>query len=149
GAIDAGTAITTLVEGMNNQFGGLMEGVKGTWAGAIDSLNSARRNAGAAMMADFMEPLTEAIGVVTEMFKKVPQYIGPAVAAFLPLVNMFNDTFGGNRFDGIFAGIGAGLTFIATLLSWVGQGALWVAGVIADNWSWIAPILTVMGAVLG
>lgn len=149
GAIDAGTATAALVEGMNKQFGGLMEGVKGTWRGAIDSLNSARRNAGAAMMADFMEPLTEVVGVVTDMFKKVPVYIGPAVAAFIPLIDMFNETFGGNRFDGIFSAIGAGLTFIATMLSWVAQSALWVAGVFADNWSWIAPILVVMGTVLG
>lgn len=149
GAIDAGTAMTALVEGMNDQFGGLMEGVKGTWRGAVDSMNSSIRNAGAAMMADFMDPLTVSIGVVTDLFKKIPTYIGPAVAAFIPLIDMFNETFGGNRFDGIFAGIGAGLTFIATLLSWVAQSALWVAGVFADNWSWIAPILVVLGTVLG
>ena len=148
GAVDAGMAITALVEGMNKKFGGLMEGVKGTWRGAIDSLNSARRNAGAAMMDDFMEPLTKTIGIVTDAFKKVPKYIGPAVAAFVPLVNMFNETFGGNRFDGVFEGIGASITFIATLLSWMGQAALWVAGIFADNWSWIAPILTTIGAVL-
>lgn len=149
GAIDAGTATAALVEGMNKQFGGLMEGVKGTWRGAIDSLNSARRNAGAAMMADFMEPLTEAVGVVTDMFKKVPVYIGPAVAAFIPLIDMFNETFGGNRFDGIFSEIGAGLTFIATMISWVAQVAVLTAGVFADNWSWIAPILVVIGTILG
>ncbi|MES1046302.1 tape measure protein [Heyndrickxia oleronia] len=148
GAVDAGMAITALVEGMNKKFGGLMEGVKGTWRGAIDSLNSARRNAGAAMMDDFMEPLTKTIGIVTDAFKKVPKYIGPAVAAFVPLVNMFNETFGGNRFDGIFKGIGVTLAFIANLLSWIGQGALWVAGIFADYWSYIAPIAIVLGVVL-
>lgn len=146
GAVDAGTAIAGLVEGMNDKFGGLMEGVKGTWRGAIDSMNSSIRNAGAAMMEDFMEPLTKTIGVVTEGFKKVPQYIGPAVAAFLPLLEMFNNAFEGNRFDGIFASIGASITFAATMLSWFGQGALWVAGVFADNWSWIAPVLLAIGS---
>ncbi|MDQ0269933.1 tape measure protein [Cytobacillus purgationiresistens] len=149
GAIGAGQAISTLVEGMNDKFGGLMEGVKGTWRGAIDSMNSARRNAGAAMMKDFMEPLTNAVGVVTDGFKKVPVYIGPAVAAFIPLLNMFNKTFSEGRFDGVFSGIGASLTFLATLLFWVGQSALWIAGIFADNWSWIAPILTALAAVLG
>lgn len=151
GAVGAGTAIEALVTGIDKRFGGMMEGLKGTWAGAIDSMNSARRNAGAAMTKDLMRengPLVTAVQTVTNLYKKIPQYIGPAVAAFEPLVNMFNETFGGNRFDGIFAGIGASITFVATMLSWMGQSALWVAGIIADNWSWIAPILTVMGAVL-
>ena len=152
GAVDAGTAIEALVTGIDKKFGGMMEGLKGTWAGAIDSMNSARRNAGAAMTKDLMRengPLVTMVQTITNLYKKIPQYIGPAVAAFEPLINMFNETFGGNRFDGIFTGIGASITFIATMLSWMGQSALWVAGIFADNWSWIAPILTVMGAVIG
>lgn len=149
GAIGAGQAIAVLVEGMNKQFGGMMEGVKGTWRGAIDSLKSASRNAGVKMMEDFMGPLTKSVNVVTDFLKKIPTFIGPAVAAFIPLIDMFNETFSEGRFDGIFAGLGAALTIVANILSWIGQLALWVAQVFADNWSWIAPIATVIGAALG
>lgn len=149
GAIDAGTAMTVLVEGMDKQFGGLMEGVKGTWRGAVDSLNSARRNAGAAMMQDFMEPLTQAVNTVTNLFNKIPSLVGPAVAAFIPLIDMFNEVFGGDRFDAMFSSIAMTLGFVANMLSWVGQSALWVAGIFADNWAFIAPILVVMATVIG
>ncbi|MCJ8008897.1 tape measure protein [Lederbergia wuyishanensis] len=151
GAVGAGQAIAGLVEGINQRFGGLMEGVKGTWSGAIDSMNSARRNVGVKLMQDFMEaegPLVTLVNNVTEFLKKIPIYIGPAVSAFLPLIEMFNNTFSGNRFDGILSAIGASITFTANVLSWFGQLALWVAGIFADNWSWIAPIVTVIGSVL-
>ncbi|MFJ8099409.1 tape measure protein [Lysinibacillus sp. NPDC096212] len=148
GTVGADQAIGALVDGMNKKFKGGMAGVKGTILGAYDSLGSAIRNAGDKMVDPYIEPLTAGIKVVTDMIKKIPQYIGPAVSAFLPLINMFNDTFSGDRFNGIFAAIGASLTFIANIISWVGQAALWVAQIFADNWSWIAPIVTVLGAVL-
>lgn len=148
GAIGAGQAIDGLVKGMNKQFKGGMAGVKGTILGAFDSFKSSIRNAGDKMMESYIEPLTKGIGVVTDLIKKIPVYIGPAVAAFLPLIDMFNETFAGNRFDGIFAAVGASITLIAHILSRFGQTALWVAGIFADNWSWIAPILTVMGSML-
>src|SRR5699024_8015507 len=79
GALGAEQALAGLVAGMDSQFGGLMEGVKGTWVGAIDTMKSSIRNAGADMMEDFMDPLTDSIGVATQIFRSLPVYIGPAV----------------------------------------------------------------------
>lgn len=148
GTVDAGTAIAALVNGINDKFGGMMENMKKSWAGLMDTLNSAKRNAGAALTKDLMGPLAAGIAVVIELINKIPQYIGPAVNAFIPLIEMFEQTFSGDRFDGVFAALGASITFVANMLSWMGQMALWVAGIFADNWSWIAPFLVVLGSAI-
>ncbi|WJY27480.1 tape measure protein [Sporosarcina trichiuri] len=149
GTVDAGTAIGALVEGIDKKFGGMMEGQKKSWAGLMDSLNSARRNAGAALTKDLMEPLADSVQNIINLFKKLPQYIGPAVSAFIPLLNKINEAFAEGRFDGIFDSLAAGLTFVAETLAWIGETGLWVAEIFMDNWSWIAPILFTMSAVLG
>lgn len=152
GAVGAGQAIEGLVGAIDKRFGGLMEGVKDTWVGAIDSMNSARRNIGVALMEDFMVeggPLITVVQNLTNFFKQIPQYIGPAVAAFLPLVVVFNETFADGRLDAILTNLGTNLYFMANMISILGQHALWVAGVFADNWSWIGPLITTIAIPLG
>lgn len=151
GAVGASEAITGLVEGMNEKFGGLMEGVKGTWKGAIDSMNSATRNAGVKMMEDFMVaegPLVTLVQNITSQIKKIPDYIGPAVAAFLPLIDTLNEALDENRFDNLFAGFAASIIFIANLLSWMGETAIWTATAISDNWSILSPLIGSVTAAL-
>lgn len=147
GAIDAGTALTSLVEGMDKQFGGLMAGVKGTWAGSIDSMKSAMRNAGVAMMEDFMEPLTRGIHNITEAFKLIPKYIGPAVAAFLPLIDMINEAFELGKFNGFFSFLGAALTTTAFMFSAVAEGALWLFTIFSEYWPIMALGLAAITAI--
>lgn len=151
GAIDAGTAISALVKGMDKQFGGLMDGVKGTWAGAIDSMKSSMRNAGVAMMEEFMKaegPLVTLVQNITNQVKKIPKYIGPAVAAFLPLINMLNHALDTNAFDHFFAVLSAGITALAWLISGLGMVVLSVGQFFHDNWSIIQPILIPIGVAL-
>lgn len=149
GTVDAGTAIAALVEGIDKKFGGMMDKQKKSWAGLMDSLKSARRNAGAALTEDLMEPLANSVQIIIDLFKKLPQYIGPAVSAFIPLLNLINEAFAEGRFDGIFESLAWGLTVVAGVLAWVGETALWVSEIFADNWSWIAPILLTMATMLG
>lgn len=148
GVIASGDAMEAIVSGMESKFGGLMAGVKKTWRGAVDSFNSSRRNAGIALMKDFMEPLTRSVNVLTELFKALPKYIGPAVAAFRPLIDQFNQTFGDGRMDRIFMNIGAAITVVAVAISEVAQFALWVAGIFADYWTVIEPIVWAIVAAL-
>lgn len=148
GAIDSGTAIDALVKGMDKKFGGMMEGLKGSWAGLIDSFKSAKRNAGAALTEGLMEPLSKGIQTAIDLIKKIPMVLGPAVAAFGPLIDAFSETFAGGRFDGVFESLAMGLGVVTNMLSWMGETALFVAGIFADNWSWIAPALFAIGSVL-
>ncbi|QNK89443.1 tape measure protein [Sporosarcina sp. resist] len=159
GAVGAGEAISVLVEGMNKKFGGLMAGVKGTWAGSIDSMKSASRNAGVAMMEDFMVldgPLVNLVNNFTGVLKKLPQYVGPAVAAFLPLIAMINEAFSEGRFDAFFAGLGAGLTTTANIAAGLAMSMVWIlteisalGSMIADNWNTIGPVITIAATALG
>lgn len=156
GAVDSGTAIAALVAGMNQQFGGLMEGVKGTWRGTIDSLNSSMRNAGAALTEPFIEPLTKGIQQVTALIKKIPDYIGPAVAAFLPVVAMFNTAMEAGKFDGLFKAMGASITFVATSVANMAMAVMWffgelsaLADLVANHWGLVGPVIVTAGAALG
>lgn len=159
GAVGAGEAISVLVEGMNKKFGGLMAGVKGTWAGSIDSMKSASRNAGVSMMEDFMVvdgPLVNLVNNFTGFLKKLPQYVGPAVAAFLPLIAMANEAFAEGRFDNIFSGVSASLTVLGTTVANVGMGITWmlteisaVGGLVADNWDVVGPVILIAASALG
>lgn len=154
GAIGAGEAISVLIEGMNKKFGGLMAGVKGTWAGSIDSMKSASRNAGVAMMGDFMVmdgPLVNLVQNFTGFLKKLPQYVGPAVAAFLPLIAILNEALSLGKFDALFAGLGAGLMIVATAIAELASVVIWVltkisavASLIAEYWPIIATGLAIL-----
>lgn len=146
GAIGAGTAITALVDGMNKANGGLMDGVKNTWVGTVDSFKSSIRNAGSAMMEKFMEPLRRTIGNVTQLVKKIPEYIGPAVAAFLPVINQLNAAFEAGRFDVFFSTMGATLVVIAYLFAAVAEGAIWVAQVVDMFWPAIVIALVLLAS---
>ncbi|MET3657824.1 tape measure protein [Sporosarcina psychrophila] len=157
GTVGAGQAISGLVEGMNKKFGGLMAGVKGTWGGSIDSMKSASRNAGAAMMEDFMVldgPLVNLVNNFTGVLKKLPQYVGPAVAAFLPLIAIINETFSAGKFDALFAGLGAGLTIAATAIVGLASAVVWilsqigaVGSMLAEYWPIMATGLAILLAV--
>lgn len=151
GAIDAGTAIETLVAGIDKQFGGSMEKLKGTWAGAIDSMKSSVRNAGAAMMEPFMKfegPLVKLVQNITNQIKKIPQYIGPAIAAFIPLIDALNEALNADAFDEFFTIVGAGLTALAWIVSGLGIAVLEVAQFFSTHWSVIEPILVPIGTAL-
>ena len=148
GAVGAGQAISGLVEGMNKQFEGGMAGVKGTILGAFDTFKSSIRNSGADLMEDFIEPFTRGIGNVTELIKRIPGYIGPAIAAFLPFINMLNAAFEAGRFDVFFATMSASLFVIAWLLSAVAEAALWFAEVIDTFWPLIVTILIMIAMAL-
>lgn len=149
GAVDATQAIAGLVEGMDKQFGGSMEGVKDTIVGTFDTFKSSIRNAGADLLDDFIEPITRTVTNATDLIKDIPKYLGPAFAAVLPVVDKLNNALEAGNFDWFFQVMSTGLTTIAWFLSLVAQSAIWVAEVFANNWSWIAPILMAMGAVLG
>lgn len=149
GAIDAGTAISALVDGMDKKFGGLMEGLKNTWVGATDSMKSAIRNAGVALTKELMVtegPLVTLVQHITDLIKRIPEYIGPAISAFFPLIGMLNGAFEAGRFDTFFATMSASLTVIAWLLSAVAEGAIWVAEIIDTFWPLIITILILIAA---
>lgn len=149
GAVGAGQAIAGLVEGMDKQFGGLMAGVKKTWVGSIDSMKSSIRNAGTAMTEALMKPegpLVTLVQNITGLIKKIPEHIGPAVAAFLPVINMLNEAFEAGRFDGFFSTLGTALTGIAWLLSIVAQGFIWIAEIVDTSWPIILTFFALLAA---
>ncbi|MBS4172126.1 tape measure protein [Bacillus sp. FJAT-49736] len=143
GTIGAETAIFGLVKGIENgtnglagqtaKFGGLMEQNKKTWNGAIDSLNSARRNAGAELMAGFMKPLTNSIANVTNFFKKLPTYIGPAVQAFTPLINKINKAFEEGKFKSFFQTLSIGFTIVSNVIAGVLSSLVDLAAWVSQN----------------
>jgi tape measure domain-containing protein len=146
GAVGADAAIAILVSGINDRFGGMMEELKGTWAGAIDSLNSARRNAGADLVEPYMETLTNFIKNITSMIKTIPQYLGPAVAAFMSVVDMLNRAFESGNFEPFLQTMSMGLTVISWLLAGIANGAIWVAQTIGAYWPEITAMLIAWGA---
>lgn len=145
GAVGAGTAITTLVEGMDKQFGDSMKGVKATIVGSFDSMKSAWRNAGTKIVEPFIKPLTNLIQNITNTFKQLPTLIGPAVQAFSPLIDMLNNAFEAGKFEPFFKVMSIGLQTISWLLSGVGMAAIWLAEVIAEYWPIITAFLVAWG----
>src|SRR5690606_16264588 len=89
GAIDANTAIAALVKGIEEgtdgiagqtaKMGGMMAELKNTWTGAIDSLKSAWRNAGAEITEEHFPKLIGGIHALTEMVRRIPDIVGPVV----------------------------------------------------------------------
>ncbi|MDQ0175981.1 tape measure protein [Bacillus chungangensis] len=92
GVIGANTAIAWLVDGIKNgtdglegataKFGGLMKASKGNWSGAIDSLRSAWRNAGAEITKKHMPKITDGVYKLIDIIKKMPEALGPWVDVF-------------------------------------------------------------------
>ncbi|MHA6258359.1 tape measure protein [Sporosarcina sp. CAU 1771] len=144
GAVSSAQAITGLVEGMEKQFGGSMAGVKGTIIGTIDTFKSSMRNAGDKMLEDFIEPITRGISNFTELVKKIPTYLGPALDAFKPVIERLNEAFEEGRFDGFFRNLAMSLTIAATLMAAMAEGAIWVATVIDDYWPTVTLAFTLL-----
>jgi hypothetical protein len=79
-----------------------------------------------------------------------------ALTAFEPLLNRFNQFVNSNAF-GVLAGHAmwfvnlfiAGMSLMFDALEWIYNGVGMVGQFFQANWSWIAPILTVIAAVLG
>ncbi|MGO4545795.1 hypothetical protein AB4Z29_13435 [Paenibacillus sp. 2TAB23] len=70
-----------------------------------------------------------------------------AVAAMSPLLEKLNELVAGEKFQAFFTLFGEGLTFVASMLAEVGEGALWVFSQFLNNWPLIASILMMAGAV--
>src|SRR5690606_11968800 len=87
GAIDASVAIVALVKGIEEgtsgmagetaKMGGMMAELKNTWAGAIDSLKAAWRNAGAEITEKHFPKLISGIHTLTEYVRRIPDIAGP------------------------------------------------------------------------
>lgn len=56
GALDAGTAITALTEGMNTRFAGSAEGLRDTYEGALDRIRARVRDFGSVLAAPLVDP---------------------------------------------------------------------------------------------
>jgi tape measure domain-containing protein len=74
GALDAETAIKALTDGMTADFAGAAANLKGTWSGAIDSINARVRDLGAAFVEPFIGfagggALVEGLGKISDALK--------------------------------------------------------------------------------
>src|SRR5690606_31252813 len=67
------------IAGQTAKMGGMMTELKNTWAGAIDSLKAAWRNAGAEIVDQHFEKLIGGIHALTEMVRGIPDVVGPVV----------------------------------------------------------------------
>lgn len=70
GTIGADEAIKALTQGMSARFGGAAQNLKGTWTGAMDSIQARMRDMGAALMQPFIGftgggALVEGIGAIS------------------------------------------------------------------------------------
>lgn len=72
-----------------------------------------------------------------------------ATNALRPLIVTLNQAFQAGKFDAFFNGLSTGLTYVAQILSWLVDGALWLSDTITENWSWIEPILWGIVSALG
>lgn len=187
GAIEADDAIKMLVDGMKNgtkgvmgetaKYGGMMEGLKGTFTGAMDSMKGAWRRAGDAMMDDALfEKLIDGVNWLTQQINKLPAVMTPVFSAInsglnalIPmfqkageaLSNMSSDQVAATLF--IIAGAITGAVVpafvamataaysaMAPLLPFIAVGAAVgaIALVIYNNWSSIAPVFSSMWSVV-
>lgn len=160
GAIDANTAIAALVKGIEEgtdgiagqtaKMGGMMAELKNTWAGAIDSLKAAWRNAGAEITEKHFPKLISAIHTLTEYVRRIPDVVGPVIDF---LVNAA--TWVGNNWAWIepivytlIAAIGVLTTvLIANALAWLGLNKamilnpyVWVISLIVALIVWIVKL---------
>lgn len=66
---------------------------------------------------------------------------GAAVAALLPLISMLNEAFQAGKFQPFFDGLSMGLAWVTEQVVWLVENAMWLSGVISDNWPVIEPII--------
>lgn len=64
-----------------------------------------------------------------------------ALQAILPLVTTLEEGFQEGRYDGFFDGLSTALATVTQILLSAVNAALWLGGVITDNWSVIEPII--------
>lgn len=119
----------------------MQEGQKG-----LQAFEGAAARAGEAVETTFafqMEQLKRNFSVA---FKESGQ---GALGALTPLLTLLNDAFQSGKFQPFFDTLSAGLTLVANLISFVVENALWLSDVIANNWSWIEPVIWGIVAALG
>lgn len=187
GAIEANDAIKMLVDGMKNgtkgvmgetaKYGGMMDGLKGTFTGAMDSMKGAWRRAGDAMMDDALfEKLIEGVNWLTQQINKLPAVMTPVFSAInsglnalIPMFQKAGDALSNMSSDQVaatmfiiagaitgavipaFAGMAvAAWSAMAPLLPFIAVGAAVgaVAMVIYKNWSSISPVFASMWSVV-
>jgi len=71
GTLDSGDAINALVDAMETQFGGAAANLKGTWTGAVQSIQARSRDLGAALVEPFIGfagggALVTGLGLITK-----------------------------------------------------------------------------------
>lgn len=157
GAVDANTAIAWLIDGIENgtdgiagttaKFGGMMEELKKTWAGTIDSFKSAKRNAGAEIMEGYMEPLREFIWTIIGFLKRLPSLIGPGIQAFTPLIQLISSAFETEKVDTFFIALNAGLQVAAWGMTLFTESALLLWDIFSTYWPVILAGLAVLSAI--
>lgn len=111
----------------------MQEGQKG-----LEGFEGAVTRAGAAVESTFafqMEQLKRNFSVA---FKESGQ---AALASLTPLLIQLNDAFQSGKFQPFFDSFSSGLAYVAQLIMFLGEQALWLADVIMSNWSWIGPII--------
>src|SRR5690606_2223714 len=157
GAIDANTAIAALVTGIEEgtdgiagqtaKMGGMMTELKNTWAGAIDSLKAAWRNAGAEITEQHFTKLVEGVHWLTDVVRGIPDRVGPVVDFLVSAAQWIADhcTWLQPIFYAviILLGIMTGVV-VANTLAWLGLNAallrnpyVWVAVAIATLIAWL------------
>lgn len=66
---------------------------------------------------------------------------GAAVVALMPLITMLNNAFKAGEFQPFFDGLSNGLAIVTDGLVWLVENAMWLSGVIVDNWPTIEPVI--------
>lgn len=64
-----------------------------------------------------------------------------AAEAIAPLISTLNQAFESGQLQPFFDALSNGLTVAAQLIGWLVENALWLSGVIAENWPWIEPTI--------
>src|SRR5690606_2313328 len=152
GAIDANTAITALVKGIEEgtdgiagqtaKMGGMMAELKNTWWGAIDSLKAAWRNAGAEITEQHMEKLISGIHSLTELVRQIPNIIGPVVNFLVAAATFVADNW--MWIEPIVWGLIGVLTALGGVLLFVAARWLFMNVVMMAN-----PYVLIIGAIIG
>ena len=64
-----------------------------------------------------------------------------AAEAIEPVITQLNQAFESGKLQPFFDALSNGLTVAAQLIGWLVENALWLSGVIAENWPWIEPTI--------
>ena len=134
GAVESTKAIDLLVDGMLNgtkgiagetaKMAGIMEKMKDTWVGSLDTLRSAISDSMAQIIKPYKEDLQDAMKWVADQFRKLPRlarYLKPLTDALAPLGKILL-TFGGTvaalfAIRGVIGLISSSLAFLASPLA--------------------------------